>query len=106
MTDDCRGLPEAATLLLFCSSRPVPEPVVDPVSPTDELPEQVSSEDELIDGKDLVECESDILKSKLLTWKKKQGSGFMHCSSVSRVSFKCPSLLQLYREFESPHGTR
>ena len=52
---------------------------MEPVSPTDELPEQVSSEDELIDGKDLVECESDILKSKLLTWKKKKGSGFKRC---------------------------
>jgi len=60
VTDDCRGLVEAATLLLlFCSARlvkPVVEPVkpvVEPVSPTDELPEQVSSEEELIDGNDL-----------------------------------------------------
>ena len=49
------------TLLLFCSGRPAKpvvdpvKPVEDPVIPTDELPEQVSSDEELIDGNDLVE---------------------------------------------------
>ena len=44
-------------LLLFCSLlklRTV-NPVEDPVNPVDELPEQVSSEEDDIDGKDLFE---------------------------------------------------
>ena len=59
-------------LLLFCSLllRPVnrfPEtdtenPVVEePVYPTEELPEHVSSDEDDIEGKDFVECVSDIL---------------------------------------------